>query len=345
MEASVPADTPARTDHSTAPGTDASTRVETSTPIEARVGAEGIDPTDESPEGGNVQLDRLVNAVLESAAVANQSAEIAARSTESLLDTVDNLDASHSLAHRKALLVLGVTGTLLLVAGAGFIWMAVHFSQRMSSLDRTLVTLTQQGEETGIRLERIEKLDPLLARIERMQVNQPAFAGMEAKLDAGIAGLAKGIAELSALPRTPAPAPAAAISSSDLRALEGAIKGLESQAQGQARTLARIGELVAASRIEPGKIAELARAIEGLAQEQRRLSTHLSQAAAQTPPPAPMAAAPASNPPPVAEKPRTPEGKRDFIQYPRRTDADSSAGKAKPSDSTTGRSDAAQRSN
>ncbi len=351
MEASVPADIPARSDESITHAAGAWAGDDLSDPIEARIGTDGIDPQDDSPDGGSVQLDRLVNAVLESAAVANQSAEIAARSTESLLDAVDNLDASHSLAHRKALLVLGVTGTLLLLASAGFVWMALHFSNRMTTLDQTLMTLTHQGEETAIRIERIEKLDPLLSRIERMQTSQPALSGIESKLDAGIAGLAKGIAELNTLPRTPAPSPVAAVSSGDLRALEGAIKALESQSQAQARTLARLGELMASNRTDPGKVAEWARAIEGLAQEQRRLVAQLAHPVAPAPTPA-AAPAPVSvpqppppPPQPAAEKPRPPDGKRDFIQYPRRTESDSPAAKAKPSDSTTGRPDTAQRSN
>ncbi len=349
MEASVPADRSARADESIAHAAGTRAGDHTSDPIEARIAGDSTDPTDASPDSGTVQLDRLVNAVLESAAVANQSAEIAARSTESLLDAVDDLDASHSIAHKKALLVLGVTGTLLLMASVGFIWMAVHFSHRMSSLDEALTTLTRQGEQTAVRLERIEKLDPMLARIEGMQSQQPALSGLESKLDAGIAGLAKGLAEINALPRTPAPSPVASVTSSDLRALEGAIRALESQSQAQARTLARISDLITSNRTDSAKVSELTRAVDSLTQEQRRLVAQLAHPVAPAPAPtvapAPVSVPVPAPPPPAADKPRTPDGRRDFIQYPRRTEPDPSAAKAKSPDSPTGRPDAAQRSN
>ena len=63
-------------------------------------------------------LESLVSVVLDSAEVANKSAEVSSNSTRSLLRGVDRLNSAHSKGSKQSLFVLFICGFLLTLASS-----------------------------------------------------------------------------------------------------------------------------------------------------------------------------------------------------------------------------------
>ena len=271
--------------------------------IEPKLAASGVEAAFASPAAGaaggqpgvasEASLDTLVSVVLDSAGVANRSASIAATSTESLLTAVGDLAKITSRARTTSAIVLGAA-LLSIVAAAGALFsVTVQLSSRLTQTNATLLAVGKRAVEMNTGIEYLKHIETTLAEMASKQ-GSDQFQKLEAKLDATLAETRKPIAAES----TEKPA-----KQDDQRhqALLTQIKALEAQTQAQSRSIARMSELIAASRVELSKTTGISRSVEVLL-----ASFHEK--------PRPPAAAPGAPVPREREKPSELKSK-DYIQY------------------------------
>jgi hypothetical protein len=86
-------------------------------------------------------LESLVSVVLDSAEVANKSAEVSSNSTRSLLRGVDRLNNAHSKGSKQSLFVLFICGFLLTLALSFYTVMGVKLQEKISQVDAMLLAI------------------------------------------------------------------------------------------------------------------------------------------------------------------------------------------------------------
>jgi uncharacterized coiled-coil protein SlyX len=294
--------------------------------IERKAGASGVSatiaiaatsstatPSGIPPETG---LDALVAVVLDSAGVANRSASIAASSTESLLTAVGDLGKVVSRARMMSAIVLAVA-MLSIVAAAGALFsVTVQMNGRLAQTNATLLAVGKRAVEMNTGVEHLKHIETTLSEMTSQQGIDP-YPKVEAKLDAALAEIRKQIS-------TPPPAEKP-VKQDDARqqsvltqikaleaqtkALEAQTKALEFQTQAQTRSIARMSELIAASRVELTKATGVTRNVETL------LAHFNEKQRAPAPAPAPAPPAPREREKPVEPKSRDYIQSKDYIQY------------------------------
>lgn len=281
--------------------------------IERKAGTSGINatitvaatsstatPSGSPPDAG---LDELVAVVLDSAGVANRSASIAASSTESLLTAVGDLNKVISRARVMSAIVLGAA-TLSIVAAAGALFaVSVQLSSRLTQTNATLLAVGKRAVEMNTGFE---YLKTTISGMADKQANDPLLK-IETKLDATLAEMRKPVAPPP--PEKPAKQDDARqqVLLTQVKALEAQAKALENQMQAQTRSIARMSELLAASKVELSKTSGIARNVETLLvnlNEKQRPAV-----VTQSPP------APREREKPVEQKSRDYIQSKDYIQY------------------------------
>lgn len=259
---------------------------------------------------GHTSFDKIVETVLNSAGVANQSASLAATSTENLLNAVGDLNAITSRARVTSMVVL-FTSALLLAASAGaFFTVSVQLNSRLTQTNSTLAIVAKGAGNLNADLEKWKRLDKLI-EMEGQKTSEK-IEKLETKIDTAISDLKK--------QATVAPAqPEKSNKQEELRnkALTDLIRNLETQTQSQARMIAKLTEQVQVSRAEVSKILGAVRSVDiqiaNLHEKQRS-----APPAPQPPPVAHMIAQPpvASIATQVREREKSPTQKnKDYIQY------------------------------
>ena len=276
--------------------------------IERKAGTSGINatiplaaasstatPPGTPPDAG---LDELVAVVLDSAGVANRSASIAASSTESLLTAVGDLNKVISRARVMSAIVLGAAALSIVSAAGALFAVSVQLSSRLAQTNATLLAVGKRAVEMNTGFE---YLKTILSGMADKQGNDP-FPKLEAKLDATLAEMRK-----PAAPPPPAEKPAKQddarqqVLLTQVKALEAQTKALENQMQAQTRSIARMSELLAASKVEWSKASGIARNVE-------TLLVNFNEK--------PRPAAVTQSPPASREREKPAEPKsRDYIQY------------------------------
>ena len=247
----------------------ASTEPATGT-IERKAGTSGINatiplaaasstatPPGTPPDAG---LDELVAVVLDSAGVANRSASIAASSTESLLTAVGDLNKVISRARIMSAIVLGAAALSIVAAAGALFAVSVQLSSRLAQTNATLLAVGKRAVEMNTGFEYLKTTISVMAD---KQGSDP-LQKIETKLDATLAEMRKPVAP----PPTEKPAKQddarQQVLLTQVKALEAQAKALENQMQAQTRSIARMSELLAASKVELSKASGIARNVETL---------------------------------------------------------------------------------
>ena len=269
--------------------------------VEASFSRAAVDAPGSRPGvASNASLDTLVSVVLDSAGVANRSASIAASSTESLLTAVGDLGKVVARARMTSIFVLGVAALSIVAAAGALFSITVQLSSRLTQTNATLLAVGKRAVEMNTGIEYLKHIETTLAEIASKQ-GSDQFQKLEAKIDATLTEIRKPVAVTQA-EKPPVEKPAKQ-NDERYQALLTQIKALDAQAQAQTRSIARMSELIAASKAELSKTMGIARNVEiQLANFNER----------QRPP----AQVPAPSAPAPREREKPPEQKsKDYIQY------------------------------
>ena len=114
-------------------------------------------------------LESLVSVVLDSAEVANKSAEVSSNSTRSLLRGVDRLNSAHSKGSKQSLFVLFICGFLLTLALSFYTVMGVKLQEKISQVDAMLLAI---GKRVLDMDSGVEALNNMRDAVDKFSLDQ-----------------------------------------------------------------------------------------------------------------------------------------------------------------------------
>ena len=210
-----------------------------------------------NPEStGHTSFEKIVEAVLNSAGVANQSAVLAATSTENLLNAVGDIGAITSRARATSMIVLFTSAVLLAAAAGAFVTMSIQLNGRLTQANSTMAAVAKGAGVLNENLEKWKLLDSIIEKIDGHKTSE-SIESIGTKLDLALSELTK------QAPASP-PQPEKSHKQEELRnkALTDQIRNLEMQIQSQARMLVKLTEQVQVSRAEVSKLLGAVRSVD-----------------------------------------------------------------------------------
>jgi len=300
------------------------------------------------PEGAPDSLDKLVKVVLDSAAVANRTAEMAAESTERMLGLEDRLEDTISRSRVTSQIVLATTGAMLVI-GLGLLGaFGYSVTSSVGAADDLLESVSKRVNDLNLRIDQAKRITDRVAELDPAPITKN-LQRIEKRLDAMQDEMKKPITLAAAGPviDTAAEKRAADLAATQ-KELQAQIKSLDKQLQAQTDAQAKLAtklseeiaatnkELAALNKAQAEKLAAISRSLEALTAAREKppapkpvekppakAAIKAPAASAPTttaPPPAPAkpaATAPSPAPAVSAAKPSAPEIPRnEFLQYP-----------------------------
>lgn len=257
-------------------------------------------PDADAGEATHTPIEKVIMAAIDSAGVANRSASVAAASTENLLVAVGELGVITKRARTVSVIVLAVSAVLLIASAGAFFTVSVQLNGRLKQVNHALTIVTKRALELGVNIEKMQRLDALVAELE-VQQRADKIEKIGSRMDAALAALADLKAQLTPAaaekPLKPVEPPSTVVLAQ--------IRAFEAQAQAQSRQIAKLSDQIQALRVEVGKMPGLVRSIESpLARP--------SEKPRAPAPPAPVAVATEKREREIRPDPKG----ADFIQYP-----------------------------
>jgi len=300
------------------------------------------------PEGAPDSLDKLVKVVLDSAAVANRTAEMAAESTERMLGIEDRLEDTISRSRVTSQIVLATTGAMLVI-GLGLLGaFGYSVTSSVGAADDLLESVSKRVNDLNLRIDQAKRITDRVAELDPAPITKN-LQRIEKRLDAMQDEMKKPITLAAAGPviDTAAEKRAADLAATQ-KELQAQIKSLDKQLQAQTDAQSKLAtklseeiaatnkELAALNKAQAEKLAAISRSLEALTAAREKppapkpvekppakAAIKAPAASAPTttaPPPAPAkpaATAPSPAPAVSAAKPSAPEIPRnEFLQYP-----------------------------
>ena len=203
------------------------------------------------------QYQSLAQVVLDSADIATKSAEAAAtassdmrRATSELRDLTDN-------GHKKARLLLAVTGGVMIVSLIFFLAMGVRMNSRINQLDAMLMAVGKRVVDLNVGME---SLDTINRSIEGLSSQQAALTKAQADIEGRInASLKQSETLVQSVPGETAKQVAANTDN-----LLKQVQGINSRLQGQASAVQSLSNEVKALKGNVGNVDKLNRDVESL---------------------------------------------------------------------------------
>lgn len=300
------------------------------------------------PDGAPDSLDKLVKVVLDSAAVANRTAEMAAESTERMLGIEDRLEDTISRSRVTSQIVLATTGAMLVI-GLGLLGaFGYSVTSSVGAADDLLESVSKRVNDLNLRIDQAKRITDRVAELDPAPITKN-LQRIEKRLDAMQEEMKKPITLAAAGPviDTAAEKRAADLAATQ-KELQAQIKSLDKQLQAQTDAQAKLAtklseeiaatnkELAALNKAQNEKLAAISRSLETLtaAREKPPAPKPVEKPPAKAAPKAPAASAPTTTAPPPAPakpaatapspapavsaaKPSAPEIPRnEFLQYP-----------------------------
>ena len=300
------------------------------------------------PDGAPDSLDKLVKVVLDSAAVANRTAEMAAKSTERMLGIEDRLEDTMSRSRVTSQIVLATTGAMLVI-GLGLLGaFGYSVTSSVGAADDLLESVSKRVNDLNLRIDQAKRITDRVAELDPAPITKN-LQRIEKRLDAMQEEMKKPITLAAAGPviDTAAEKRAADLAATQ-KELQAQIKSLDKQLQAQTDAQAKLAtklseeiaatnkELAALNKAQAEKLAAISRSLETLtaAREKPPAPKPVEKPPAKAAPKAPAASAPTTTAPPPAPakpaatapspapavsaaKPSAPEIPRnEFLQYP-----------------------------
>jgi hypothetical protein len=252
---------PVLTDKPTAPAPKAPPKAEAATGPTAQT-ATAVD------QQAYQQYQALAQVVLDSAHIATKSATAAAAASRDMYAATGEFRTLTETGHKKALILLGATGGLLIICLIFFLTMGVRMNSRINQLDSMMLAVGKRVVDLNAGLESLDVINKSIESLTAQQVEQAKTQGqLETRINEA---LKKSETMVQGVPGETAKQ-VAATSDNLLKQ----VQGINSKLQTQAGAVQALGTEVKALKSAVGNVDKLNRDVEALVilQKERYLET------------------------------------------------------------------------
>jgi hypothetical protein len=214
------------------------------------------------------QYQALAQVVLDSAHIATRSATAAAAASRDMHAATGEFRALTETGHKKALILLGATGGLLIICLIFFLTMGVRMNSRINQLDSMMLAVGKRVVDLNAGLESLDVINKSIESLTAQQVEQAKTQGqLETRINEA---LKKSETMVQGVPGETAKQ-VAATSDNLLKQ----VQGINSKLQTQAGAVQALGSEVKALKGAVGNVDKLNRDVEALVtlQKERYLET------------------------------------------------------------------------
>jgi len=214
------------------------------------------------------QYQSLAQVVLDSADLATKSAEAAASASSHLRKTTSEFKELTEDGHKKARILLIITGSVLILSLVFFLIMGVRLVSRINQLDAMLLAVGKRVVELNVGMESLEGVNQSVKELTSQQVALTKSQGqIEGRIDASL----KQSESLVQKVPTETAKQVAASSDSVIRQ----VQGINAKLQTQASAVQTLGNEVKSLKSAVGNVDGLKRDVEALVtlQKERYLET------------------------------------------------------------------------
>lgn len=214
------------------------------------------------------QYQSLAQVVLDSADIASKSAEAAAAASSNMHRATSEFKTLTEVGHKKALILLGGTGALMLFCLIFFLVMGVRMNSRINQLDTMMLAVGKRVVDLNTGLESLDVINRSIESLTAQQVEQAKTQGqIETRINDA---LKKSETIAQTVPGETAKQ-VAATSDNLLKQ----VQGINSRLQSQAGAVQSLGNEVKALKGAVGNVDKLNRDVEALVvlQKERYLET------------------------------------------------------------------------
>ena len=214
------------------------------------------------------QYQSLAQVVLDSADIANKSAEAAAGASRDMNKATSEFKALTEVGHKKALILLGGTGALMLFCLIFFLVMGVRMNSRINQLDTMMLAVGKRVVDLNAGLESLDVINRSIESLSALQTEQVKAQGLlETRINDA---LKKSETMVQTVPGETAKQVAA---SSDNLLKQ--VQGINSRLQSQASAVQTLGNEVKALKGAVGNVDKLNSDVQALVtlQKERYLET------------------------------------------------------------------------
>lgn len=214
------------------------------------------------------QYQALAQVVLDSAHIATKSATAAAAASRDMHAATGEFRALTETGHKKALILLGATGGLLIISLIFFLTMGVRMNSRINQLDSMMLAVGKRVVDLNAGLESLDVINKSIESLTAQQVEQVKTQGqLETRINEA---LKKSETMVQGVPGETAKQ-VAATSDNLLKQ----VQGINSKLQSQAGAVQALGSEVKALKGAVGNVDKLNRDVEALVtlQKERYLET------------------------------------------------------------------------
>ena len=214
------------------------------------------------------QYQSLAQVVLDSADLATKSAEAAANASSQLRKTTADFRELTESGHKKARLLLAITGGVLIVCLIFFLIMGVRLVSRINQLDAMLMAVGKRVVELNSGMESLEGVNQSVKELASQQVALTKSQGqIEGRIDASLKQ------SESLVQKVPSETAKQVAASSDSVIRQ--VQGINAKLQSQANAVQSMGNEVKSLKSAVGNVDSLKRDVEALItlQKERYLET------------------------------------------------------------------------
>jgi hypothetical protein len=214
------------------------------------------------------QYQALAQVVLDSAHIATKSATAAAAASRDMHAATGEFRTLTETGHKKALILLGATGGLLIICLIFFLTMGVRMNSRINQLDSMMLAVGKRVVDLNAGLESLDVINKSIESLTAQQVEQAKTQGqLETRINEA---LKKSETLVQGVPGETAKQ-VAATSDNLLKQ----VQGINSKLQTQAGAVQALGTEVKALKGAVGNVDKLNRDVEALVtlQKERYLET------------------------------------------------------------------------
>ncbi|MEK7344254.1 MAG: hypothetical protein AAB176_01045 [Pseudomonadota bacterium] len=214
------------------------------------------------------QYQSLAQVVLDSADLATKSAEAAASASSNLRKTTAEFKELTESGHKKARLLLAITGGVMVISLIFFLIMGVRLVSRINQLDAMVLAVGKRVVELNTGMESLEGVNQSVKELASQQVALTKSQGqIEGRIDASL----KQSESLVQKVPTETAKQVAASSDSVIRQ----VQGINAKLQSQANAVQSLGTEVKSLKSAVGNVDGLKRDVEALVtlQKERYLET------------------------------------------------------------------------
>jgi hypothetical protein len=124
------------------------------------------------------QYQSLAQVVLDSADIASKSAEAAAAASRNMHKATTEFKTLTEVGHKKALILLGATGGLMLICLIFFLVMGVRMNSRINQLDTMMLAVGKRVVDLNTGLESLDVINRSIESLTAQQVEQAKTQGL-----------------------------------------------------------------------------------------------------------------------------------------------------------------------